>query len=363
MSITRRIKSDGSFSYIVRVRDSDGRFFESATFHSESEAGNYHAVLLEKREQGMRAMTKVEKKERMSDYYKVWSQFCRDKVSDGWKISQDQMFRDYIEPFVGHKAIGRVKSADISLVFFNCQKVGLSGSTQRNIYKLLSRLFNDAASFFSMPIESPIQPRFHEPKANERKPQFLTPDQTAKLLAAARGDWAETAINLQVHAGLRREAVVPLQWNDVNLDAAQIVIRRAYKYKVRRVEEFPKEKRQNYVPINKVLLEFLKEKKAHASSVFVSPAIGGGMMSADAYYCAVKRLCHLAGVPIIGTHGLRHSCSELWINAGATSEDIRRLLNHRSAHTTERYIHRSDERLRAIGDEVVLPKLRLVGGA
>lgn len=37
-------------------------------------------------------------------------------------------------------------------------------------------------------------------------------------------------------------------------------------------------------------------------------------------------------------HGLRHSCTELFVNQGASLEDLRRLLNHEDSGTTEGYV-------------------------
>jgi site-specific recombinase XerD len=51
-------------------------------------------------------------------------------------------------------------------------------------------------------------------------------------------------------------------------------------------------------------------------------------------------------------HELRHSCTELYVQAGASAEDLRRLLNHKSLAATIRYMHRTDERLQRIASQV-----------
>ncbi len=63
-------------------------------------------------------------------------------------------------------------------------------------------------------------------------------------------------------------------------------------------------------------------------------------------------MCDEANVKRVSPHGLRHSCTEIWIRKGATLEDIRRLLGHKSVETTRRYIHRTDERLIELAKEI-----------
>ncbi len=66
----------------------------------------------------------------------------------------------------------------------------------------------------------------------------------------------------------------------------------------------------------------------------------------------LKKYCVEVGVTPITLHELRHSYTELWIANGATVEDSRRLLHHKSSATTARYIHRTDDRLRAIAEGI-----------
>jgi integrase len=55
---------------------------------------------------------------------------------------------------------------------------------------------------------------------------------------------------------------------------------------------------------------------------------------------------------VVTPHELRHSATELWVEEGATEEDIVRLLNHSSAASVRRYLHRSPERLKKIASVI-----------
>ncbi len=97
------------------------------------------------------------------------------------------------------------------------------------------------------------------------------------------------------------------------------------------------------------LSEYLKESsKANSRQEFVAPGPNGEMLSYHSLYSGLKTLCRLAGVKIVTPHELRHSCTELYVEAGASAEDIRRLLNQSSLSATARYMHRTDGRLSRI---------------
>ncbi len=73
----------------------------------------------------------------------------------------------------------------------------------------------------------------------------------------------------------------------------------------------------------------------------------------DAQRTALTKICKELSLPRVTAHELRHSCTELYIEAGASAEDIRRLLNQSSLTATARYIHRTDERLTKIAGNIV----------
>jgi site-specific recombinase XerD len=79
------------------------------------------------------------------------------------------------------------------------------------------------------------------------------------------------------------------------------------------------------------------------------------MLSYQTLYKGLKALCRTAGLPEVSPHELRHSCTELWVHNGASKEDCGRQLNQSNASTTERYMHRTTDRLEAIGANFTLP--------
>ena len=100
------------------------------------------------------------------------------------------------------------------------------------------------------------------------------------------------------------------------------------------------------------LSDYLMAQKRRFPLGFVAPAFMGGMLEQKKFHNGLKKFCMEAGVKRISPHGLRHSCTEIWMKNGATVEDIRRLLGHKSVETTLRYVHRTDDRLIKLAKEI-----------
>jgi integrase len=188
---------------------------------------------------------------------------------------------------------------------------------------------------------------------NKTERDFLTPEESWRLLEFARNDFLGPAIWIAILAGLRPSEIQALVWESVDFCNCQILIRAAYNRKVKRIQPFPKQRDWGIAPMPPALMEFLKKKsRGKALNDFVSQAQSGGMLDYGTYYKRLLILCRESGIKQVSPHELRHSCTELYIQAGASAEDIRRLLNQKSLSATARYIHRTDERLLSIASMV-----------
>jgi len=78
------------------------------------------------------------------------------------------------------------------------------------------------------------------------------------------------------------------------------------------------------------------------------------------YRRVLRQYCEEAGVRIIASHGLRHSSSEIWMDAGASRDDIRILFAHQDGKTTDLYVHDRGNRLTKVADGLKLFPTRSV---
>lgn len=360
MTISVRKNKDGSRSFRARVKSPVGSWMKSNWVRNLDEAKQQEASLLEERRLGGSGWTLQDGKTyTVNQYWEVWSEHNRTKVSEGWKITQNQMWRDYIAPVIGNLRMAQVQSPEIGQILNRMRDLGRSEQTIDNVYTMLRKMFGDAMGYYKMIRDIPVSSQFHRPEVLEVESAFLQPEQVWTLLSQAQN---EPAVWLEALAGLRTEATVALMWDCVFLDTAQILIRRAFKQKVRRIEEYPKGKKWVYVPIVPPLWSYLVDLGTHGTHGFVCKGPKGGMLAPETYGPRLKKHCRSAGLPEVSPHILRHSCTELFAREGAGEEDIKRLLNHKNSKTTQRYMHRTDERLQRIAGLVKRPELQVIEG-
>lgn len=354
MAIETRVLKNARASYVVRVRDRLGNWFPARNFHRKADAEQYEREILSKRDEGIHALSRSVRGITVSEYWSEWCEVHRMRVSDGWKITQEQMARDYLLPSIGQQKLGLVSSYHIGGILAELKTKGRAPATQLTMYAMMHRFFQCAADdglISGNPVVKAFKP--HVPEVTRK---FLSPDSLWKLLAASESHFLGTAIWLASLAGLRCEAIQALQWNAIDFETGQILICRGYKRKVDRIDNFPKGKRSDYVPMAQPLADYLRQKKCNSGADdFVAAGQHGGMLNYRVFFFGLKRLCKKAGVDEVTPHGLRHSCTELFVDHGASMEDLRRLLNHKDAKITQRYVHRTPQRLRALAAQIKRP--------
>jgi integrase len=169
-----------------------------------------------------------------------------------------------------------------------------------------------------------------------------------------RGKPYGLAVWLSAYLGLRVGEVQALRWEDVDLETGVIHIRRTYTKHEGTFRDYPKGRKQHSHRAPAELLAYLSEEKANASTDLVIVPEGWKMLCYWMYRKGLKRYCQEAGVPVIATHGLRHSTSELYQTYGASREDLRQLFAHSSVTTTERYIHHKGDSLEKVAKVIQL---------
>lgn len=352
MSIIERKRKKGT-GYQVKVRDPLGAWYPSLTFSSREEACLEEARLLGRKRKGIAVVSRDARTYTLQDFWEVWSVENRTDVSRGWKISQDQMYRDYVMPGIGEKKLRDIDVPEIGKILTRVKDLGRSDQLRKHVYSLLRKMFADAVEYYEILSVSPVRPKFHRPRVAKCKRAFLHPAQAWELLDRVRGHYLGPAIWLQTLAALRDSEVQALRGQSLMYPLNQILICAAYNKKTKELQDFPKQQDWAYVPMVSALKEYLLGLGTAPGDFVATGASGRGMLSYTTYHRALKGICRKAGLPILTPHELRHTCTEIFVDAGASTEDVRRLLNHASLTATANYIHRTDERLGRIATNVV----------
>jgi integrase len=352
MSITRRQSKTG-LRYLVQVRDASGEFFERRSFSTRAQAVAYQAECLRNKDKPGGAKSLL-RKYTVSEYWKRWVH-DRQKQSSSWAISQNQMWRDHIEPIIGHLALIEVQSKHIGAVMSFCEKKGLGGQTRRHVFKLMKQLFGDAVEYFEMIEVNPVKLKF-QPKVIKRDVKYLKPDEALFLMEQVRDHHFGPAIWVMLLIALRIGELQALRRRNIDFDAGQVVIDEQWNEKLKAWGPLKNGKAVT-LPLPPRLREYLLERgidRLAPDAFVVTGTRGAGRVPRTTISTHVNDLCHGLKLPGLTLHGFRHSSTELWFMAGCNQEDVRRLLNHSSEHAIRAYIHESEKRLTEISKHVGL---------
>jgi integrase len=203
----------------------------------------------------------------------------------------------------------------------------------------------------AMGIDLPIE-QTDRYQAAER---VLDADQVRALLAACSGSLrVETMVRAAVEGGLRRGEIAGLCWDDIDLAARRIRVRRSIsEIAGEKLEQPTKGRRARSVPISDgfaLRLGDLRTGIAHGGDSpagrFVWPGQSGGPMGAGSFNQALRRALDRAGlvdadgVPLVTPHRLRHTAGSLMLGASVPLIVVSRVLGHRDPRiTAEIYAH------------------------
>jgi len=330
----RKLKS-GSFQ--ARLPGTDGRMLTKA-----------FPTRLEAEEQEVR--WKREKKDRklkshnvrqltLDTFFIEWFEALACSGSgSGWRKNQLQLYRDFVSPLIGEERLSEIRPRSIQLVLLEMARRGKSEQTRVHVFGLLRKMFGDAIETYEYVSYSPVLRKL-KPKLVVKEARHLNKDQAVRLLTYVDYRRYGTAIWLQLFSGLRLGEVQGLRWDDVDLETGRLTVRRVFVGKTGSFREYPKGGKQRVQTMPPELLARLRRDKSVATAALVAPSPNGNVLPYKCYRKALSVYCSELKIPSIGTHGLRHSTSELYLSHGATRDDVRQLLGHASPSTTERYMH------------------------
>jgi len=335
----------GSDRYQVKVIGSDGKW-TTKVLPTLKDARVYEAELREQKYSGTIVASAV-RKMTLDEYSERWFEDCRQKASPGWKRCQMQFYKDYVSPHLGSTKLSLIKTPMVARVLNAMVELGKSDQTNLHVYNLMRKMFIDAIEFYQYVSFNPVIRRL-KPSLPVKQAPHLKLNQIVSLLKHVKEKEYGLAIWLQLYLGLRVNEVMALKWLEVDLANGILHIRSGFsrkdawvlKSKERGMKAYPKGRKHHSVAIPPELLEMLNETRVEAKSEFVIPSpFTGEMLSYEFYLETLKNYCRELKLPIIGTHGLRHSTAELYQSHGATRDDLRELFAHSSSEITDRYIH------------------------
>jgi integrase len=192
------------------------------------------------------------------------------------------------------------------------------------------------------------------PKPNPEEIHPLDAEQVKRILAAARGNRLEALYVLAVTAGLRIGELLGLKWEDIDLNAETLHVRRT-RSQAKSGPTFttPKNGKGRSISLTQLAVEALKSHKAAQNAERLK--LGDLWENINLAFCitagklldfrnvataSFKPLLKKAELHDIRFHDLRHTCATLLLSRGHHPKLVQELLGHASvALTLGRYSH------------------------
>lgn len=210
----------------------------------------------------------------------------------------------------------------------------LADQTIKHILAFIRRLINFAAKRELCAPQPSLY--FDMPEVDNVKTEMLTPEQLANLKSALDQEADQVAasfVRLALATGMRKGAIMALQWADIDFDRGFITLRGSG----------AKKGKTEIIAMSTATRSIL-ENVPRTQSLFVFPGKNGAQR--QDFRRVARRVKKNAGLPkdFRPLHGLRHAYASFLASSGKVDlYTLQKLLTHSSPQMTQRYAHLADE--------------------
>ena len=182
-------------------------------------------------------------------------------------------------------------------------------------------------------------PAVHLPAKPEGRDRWLTPNEAAKLLNAARTARGDVRLYLPLFllialaTGARKESILSLRWPQIDLDQRLIYFNPPGRRQT--------DKRRVTIPISdKLFGHLVRARKRGTDLGYVVHNSGARIKDiGDSSNGSFGSACERAGLSDVTPHVLRHTCATWMAQRGVPLRQIAGWLGHSESRTTELYAH------------------------
>jgi integrase len=265
----------------------------------------------------------------------------------------EQITRKHIVPEIGRVKLKALTPAHVRGLYREKLEGGLSPRTVQYVHVTLHKALKQAVRDGLIPRNATEAVKPPQVRREEIRP--LTPEQVKVLFEAARGDRLEALYVLAVTTGLRQGELLGLKWDDVDMQAETLQVRRTLtRAKGGPVLSAPKTKgSRRTVKLSQTALEALRRHLARQleeidrvgslwreNGLIFASEIGEPLSRQYVTAHRFKPLLKRAGLPEIRFHDLRHTCATLLLSKNVNPKIVSEMLGHATiAITLDTYSH------------------------
>lgn len=290
-------------------------------------------------------------------------------MSENSRASFQSALNTWIYPAIGDKKLPDVSSADLSALLLDIQTKGKAHATAVKVYTVLRGLFKMAYLSDVIqrnPIDKVSRPVPRKDEIRETEAPALTVDELRTVLEALEGEplkW-RALVHLLIDTGIRRGECCGLRWEDVDLEAQVVTIRRNLCYTPERgvYVDTPKSSKVREVDIGPETAALLAALKGQSEGGYVFTQENSvEPMHPQSPTRYLKKLSARCGVPDLHPHKLRHTFASIAITAGADVASVSEALGHSDKAVTLRMYTHADAESRKRAAQIFRDAIKKAG--
>jgi integrase len=243
-------------------------------------------------------------------------------------------FKNHLTPEFGKLRLDEIGSREIERFKSKKHLEKRSPKSINNYLTMLRKLLSVAVEWKFLKVVPPIKWL----KVPQTKFDFLDFEEADRLLAGADPDW-RAMIMVALKTGLRQGELLALKWDDVDLFAGRLVVRRNLS---RGEITTPKNGKTREIPLGNDVGAALNRHR-HLRGDLVFCKAGGTTLTKGGTKHPLWRACKRAGLRRIGWHVLRHTFASHLVMRKAPMKAVQELMGHSTIAMTERYAHLSPD--------------------
>jgi integrase len=291
----------------------------------------------------------------LGEYLDRWlSHSVRGSVRQRTFERYEQIARVHIKPTLGRIKLKALTPTHVRSLYQEKLDDGLAPRTVQYIHTTLRKALKEAVQDGLIPRN--VSDAVKAAKSAKKEINSLAPEQSRIFLEVASGDRFEALYVLAIHCGLREGELLGLKWDDLDLEAGTLSVRRTLSEtrEIGRIFEPPKNGKGRSIKLTPGAIEALRDHLGrqlkeieragdrYQDQGLVFPSQAGTPMNAKNLTArSFKPLLVQAGLPhSVRLHDLRHTCATLLFGKGVHPKIVQELLGHATiAITLDTYSH------------------------
>jgi integrase len=261
--------------------------------------------------------------------------------------------RPHIKPVLGRVKLKSLTRAHVRGFYREKLDTGLAPATVRKMHVVLHKALDQAVA--DGLIARNVTDAIKVPRVDREEIRPLTAEEANRLIQAAHGDRLEALYVLAVHTGLRQGELLALNWEDLDLEAGTLRVRRTLTRAGGKhsLSEPKTKKSRRTVRLTADAVAALRghlERQVGEMDRLGSLYRPGGLVFANEVGGIINpsnlrnrhfaRLLERAGLPKIRFHDLRHTCATLLLSRNVNPKIVSEMLGHANiAITLDTYSH------------------------